>query len=199
MGPGGGPRGPMPGYPQGVMMPTGVPPQGRGAWPPATTIPQPIPGRGGPPAPPHMYGVPGQAIPPGAPMPGAPGYPNYGMPQGAPVAAGRGGPLPRGPVPAGGAPGAVPPLQQIRPNIPPAGRGVPQQGARPGPARPQGARPEGEPGVINAAVLAQAPPQQQKQMLGEAIYPKIHATQPELAGKITGMLLEMDNAELLNL
>jgi polyadenylate-binding protein len=47
--------------------------------------------------------------------------------------------------------------------------------------------------------LSQAPSAQQKQMLGEALYPKIHEQQPELAGKITGMLLEMDNAELLNL
>lgn len=36
-------------------------------------------------------------------------------------------------------------------------------------------------------------------MLGEMIFPKISAIQPELAGKITGMLLEMDNAELVNL
>lgn len=42
-------------------------------------------------------------------------------------------------------------------------------------------------------------PGQQKQMLGEMLFPKIQAIQPELAGKITGMLLEMDNAELVNL
>lgn len=47
--------------------------------------------------------------------------------------------------------------------------------------------------------LASLPPSQQKQMLGEAIYPKIQQLQPELAGKITGMLLEMDNSELLAL
>jgi polyadenylate-binding protein len=52
---------------------------------------------------------------------------------------------------------------------------------------------------INHQVFAAAPPNQQKQMLGEALYPKIQAQQPELAGKITGMLLEMDNTELLGL
>lgn len=47
--------------------------------------------------------------------------------------------------------------------------------------------------------LSQAPPEAQKQMIGEAIYPKIAAQQPELAGKITGMLLEMESDELLGL
>lgn len=47
--------------------------------------------------------------------------------------------------------------------------------------------------------LANMAPNQQKQMLGEAIYPKIQVIQPDLAGKITGMLLEMDNSELLAL
>jgi polyadenylate-binding protein len=52
---------------------------------------------------------------------------------------------------------------------------------------------------LTMQALTTAPPQQQKQMLGEALYPKIQAHQPELAGKITGMLLEMDNSELLSL
>merc|ERR1719199_1613396 len=52
-------------------------------------------------------------------------------------------------------------------------------------------------GPISAAALAAAPPGVQKQMLGEKLYPGIARYQPELAGKITGMMLEMDNSELL--
>ena len=36
-------------------------------------------------------------------------------------------------------------------------------------------------------------------MLGERLFPLIQSTHPELAGKITGMLLEIDNAELLHM
>ena len=51
----------------------------------------------------------------------------------------------------------------------------------------------------NLEALTSAPPSQQKQLLGEALYPKIMDMQPKLAGKITGMLLEMDNSELFGL
>lgn len=47
------------------------------------------------------------------------------------------------------------------------------------------------------AMLANATPEQQKQILGERLFPQVQALQPELAGKITGMLLEMDNSEVL--
>ena len=49
------------------------------------------------------------------------------------------------------------------------------------------------------STLQNVPPQQQKQILGEALYPKIYERNSSLAGKITGMLLEMDNTELINL
>jgi len=52
-------------------------------------------------------------------------------------------------------------------------------------------------GPLTAAALAAAPPGVQKQMLGEKLFPMISKFQPELAGKITGMMLEMDNSELL--
>ncbi|KHN78058.1 Polyadenylate-binding protein 1 [Toxocara canis] len=51
---------------------------------------------------------------------------------------------------------------------------------------------------LTAHMLAQALPQEQKQMLGERIYPLIQRIyQGPDVGKITGMLLEMDNSELL--
>jgi len=52
---------------------------------------------------------------------------------------------------------------------------------------------------LTASMLASAPPQEQKQMLGERLYPLIQNMYPELAGKITGMLLEIDNSELLHM
>ncbi|KOO33933.1 polyadenylate-binding protein 4 isoform 3 [Chrysochromulina tobinii] len=66
---------------------------------------------------------------------------------------------------------------------------------------PQGMAPQGMmmPQDMTAASLAAAPPEQQKQLLGERLFPLISQVQPASAGKITGMLLEMDNGELLNL
>lgn len=52
---------------------------------------------------------------------------------------------------------------------------------------------------LTATMLAAAPPQEQKQMLGERLFPLIQGMHPELAGKITGMLLEIDNTELLHM
>jgi polyadenylate-binding protein len=52
---------------------------------------------------------------------------------------------------------------------------------------------------LTVQMLASAPVEQQKQMIGERLFPLIQTQQPQLAGKITGMLLEMDNGELLNL
>lgn len=55
--------------------------------------------------------------------------------------------------------------------------------------------------TLTAQMLAQATPQEQKQMLGESIYEKItqqYGTQSDV-GKLTGMMLEIDNSELLML
>jgi len=142
------------------------------------------------------------------------------------LAGGRGGPGARGPMQA--MPGMPPNMaglqgagQQGMPGFPQgarqgglAGRGA-QQGTRPGQFPggfpPQGGRgmPPQVPGMqqggseqsgsVLSQQIASVPPHQAKQLLGEALFPKIQVMQPELAGKITGMLLEMDNHELVNL
>jgi len=93
-----------------------------------------------------------------------------------------------------------PMMGMMRPMMPQMQPQQQQQG--PGPV-PQQAQPQGQPqgqtagGPLTAAALAAAPAGVQKQMLGEKLYPAISKYQPELAGKITGMMLEMDNSELL--
>lgn len=52
---------------------------------------------------------------------------------------------------------------------------------------------------LTASMLAAAPLQEQKQMLGERLFPLIQRMYPDSAGKITGMLLEIDNSELLHM
>jgi len=83
------------------------------------------------------------------------------------------------------------------PGVSPAMAPLPlQQPPPPAAAQAQRRAPE-DPLTLSA--LANASPTLQKNMIGERLYPLIHHSQPELAGKITGMLLEMDNSELLHL
>ncbi|KAK2452584.1 poly(A) binding protein Pab2 [Trifolium repens] len=50
-----------------------------------------------------------------------------------------------------------------------------------------------------ATALANAPPEQQRTMLGEALYPLVDQLEHDSAAKVTGMLLEMDQPEVLHL
>merc|ERR1719316_2604772 len=76
-----------------------------------------------------------------------------------------------------------------------------QMYARPGMMGPRPGMPMmGMPGMNPMMQQKGMPPQMmQQQMLGEKLFPLISRFQPELAGKITGMMLEMDNSELLML
>jgi polyadenylate-binding protein len=177
--------------------------------------------------PPNMYGLPGQ-FPPGGPY-GQPGNPQFmaaiqQVQQAALAGGGRGVPgrpmqgMPGMPGNMGiqgvGGPGMPGYPPNNRPQGGMGGRGTNvnrngQMGNFPQGGRGAGGQPPsaaaGGPD-LNATSLVQSQlsaaannPAQQKQILGELIFPKIQAVQPELAGKITGMLLEMDNAELVNL
>jgi polyadenylate-binding protein len=76
-----------------------------------------------------------------------------------------------------------------------------------GPNMPQGMLPQQQAEVVMPAphepltikALAAAPEEMRKQMIGERLFPLIKVEQPDKAGKITGMLLEMDNGELIHL
>ncbi|KAD5803121.1 hypothetical protein R6Q59_024673 [Mikania micrantha] len=51
--------------------------------------------------------------------------------------------------------------------------------------------------MLSSSMLSAASPETQKQILGERLYPLVKQHQPDHAAKITGMLLEMDNTELV--
>ncbi|EIN07305.1 polyadenylate binding protein [Punctularia strigosozonata HHB-11173 SS5] len=163
--------------------------------------------------PPRPRYAPGQQVP-GMPVPAPYGYGVPGYPRGAP----RGPPPARGPGGPGGSPTQTnaPPMPRAQPSAPPA-NGAPRAPAPNGAApprapaaqRPPQGRAPAQPAAGAAApapqdngissVLANASPMEQKQMIGEMLYMRIAPAQPDLAGKITGMLLEMENAELIHL
>merc|ERR1719409_1022305 len=93
--------------------------------------------------------------------------------------------------------GRGPAFNQGARNVPPAP--APAQAAAPAPAPAQPPAPAG--GNDFTAQLASVTPEQQKMMLGERLFPLIekHPEVTDQAGKITGMLLDMDTPELLHL
>lgn len=203
MGPTMAPRMPMypPGAPIGQQLFYGQPP-------PALMPPQP------------GFGFQQQMVP--GMRPGGGPMPNFVVPmvqqgQQAPRPAGgrRGG--------AGGGPGQQPqqPMPLVRNQMFPRGRMYPRYpggGRNMGPDGPMpggmmspydmGAPPMRDvpPGMMQpipigtlASALANAPPEQQRTMLGESLYPLVEQLEHEHAAKVTGMLLEMDQTEVLHL
>ncbi|KAF5827746.1 polyadenylate-binding protein 1-like protein [Dunaliella salina] len=193
------PMGPMSGRGMGPNFPYGFPPYGmpprmpggRGGFPAAFANPAMMGGMMG--APPMRGGRSGRGRgmgpmgpmgPMGVPMDfphvGPTGFAGGGRGRGRGMGRGGGGnrnPQPPPPPPSQTAPPAAPPA-------PPAPVPTPADIA----SQP-----------LNPTVLASASPDEQKQMIGERLFPLVSKLQPKLAGKITGMLLEMDNAELLML
>jgi polyadenylate-binding protein len=160
-------------------------------WPaqPAVPRPGPMPGMNMPRAGPARPGAPRMSAPP-APRP------QMGV---------QPGPQPMMMARPGMAP--VPMAQQVRPQQTfkytptarnPPSQVMPGQVVAPAPQAQQAVLIQGQE-PLTASMLAAAPPQEQKQMLGERLFPLIQRMYPDLAGKITGMLLEIDNAELLHM
>lgn len=92
--------------------------------------------------------------------------------------------------------------QQMRGPFPQAMR--PQPAAKPSmpmAMMPSAAQPAVQPQQQQSlsAILASMNPEQQKNVLGERLYNYILRKHPGEAAKVTGMLLEMDNSEILNL
>eukprot|EP00081_Caenorhabditis_elegans_P000495 NP_001021711.1 Polyadenylate-binding protein [Caenorhabditis elegans] len=91
-----------------------------------------------------------------------------------------------------------PPQQQQQQRPAPTGPKAPPQPYQAYQQRPQGIVIGGQE-PLTSAMLAAAAPQEQKQLLGERIYALIEKLYPghKDAGKITGMMLEIDNSELI--
>ncbi|CAL5031158.1 unnamed protein product [Urochloa decumbens] len=172
-----------------------------GQAPPAMMAPQP------------GFGFQQQLVP--GMRPGGPHMPNYFVPV---VQQGQQGPRPgirRGAGAQGQQP--VPSFQQQM--LPrgrmyryPTGRNMPEAPAMPGvaggmiqpydmggfPVRDAALSPAAQIGTLTSA-LANATPEQQRTILGENLYPLVEQLEPNQAAKVTGMLLEMDQTEVLHL
>ncbi|ORZ34900.1 hypothetical protein BCR44DRAFT_1461486 [Catenaria anguillulae PL171] len=227
MGPGAAPMLPpgamFPAHPHPMYFPPGAVPPGAAGRP---FYPQPMPPQAGPagrsrwpaagPGAPPMgapMGYPPMGYSPMGPMGGAPGPMGMpGMPQGMRGGrGGRGGPMrgagqprmPRGAPMAGPGPQGFKYTSSVR-NAP-DGMDAPQapipapQAPVPAPQAPAPAAQSLLPASLSPAALANASPEEQKQLLGETLYPLIAAREPEHAPKITGMLLEMETTEVLHL
>ncbi|KAK9690909.1 hypothetical protein RND81_09G162700 [Saponaria officinalis] len=90
--------------------------------------------------------------------------------------------LPEGPIP--GVNGGVLPTGQFDIG------GIPIRDAALSPTLPVGTL---------ASLLANATPEHQRLLLGENLYPLVEQLEPDMAAKVTGMLLEMDQPEVLHL
>merc|ERR1719487_3145059 len=64
------------------------------------------------------------------------------------------------------------------------------------PTQPQQAQQDDE---LNSENLADLPEAKQKNILGERLYPLVERVQPDLAPKITGMLLDMEVSDIIHL
>jgi len=163
---------------------------------------------------PMMYGMPGQMpgrpmMYPGQPMmrgrPGQPMQPMYAQP--GMMRPGQ----PMQPMYPGQQQGMVPVQQQqqqprVQQSPQQQQRGNNRNPTRGGQAKPRQSPTPGADEPLNPAMLASVPPAQQKQMIGERLFPLIQnsdtlttGSKQNVAGKVTGMLLEMDNGELLHL
>jgi polyadenylate-binding protein len=125
-----------------------------------------------------------------------------GGPQGQGVRGPGAGPYPGQQVPPGvSVPGAVP-IPRPMPGPGPMPPGQADQAGQPVPvpsAFPEQQDVRQQVGGIDHQRLASASVEDQKAILGERLYPEIFNRQPDLAGKITGMILELDNTEILHL
>lgn len=184
---------PQPMYPYAGMRP-GAPPPGQFPYPPVMRggwrgPSQAGPQRGGPMAPPYAQAgmfPPGQRPPQGQRPPARTGGQGQRAPQG------QQSQQPGGQRPAG---------FQFKANV--RNATAPQQAA-PEATGGQQVAPVPQPPIavnepLTPAALAAADPSQQKQILGERLFPLVSRQQPELGPKITGMLLQMDNSEILHL